>query len=105
MPTGLRKGDVLVVVAATGWSVSLAVAGLATMVLSSRFPGFATPLLFAGLAAVAAGNVVFLAGVADRAFRNAFKPLVAWLELLSCVILFSGLGVALLALFLPRLFF
>jgi len=105
MPTRLRKADLLVVVAATGWSVSLAVAGLASIVVSSRFPGFTTPLLFAGLAAVAAGNVVFLAGVADRAFRNAFKPLVAWLELLSCVILFCGLGVALLALFLPRLFF
>ena len=104
MPTRSRKADLLVVVAATGWSVSLVMAGFASIVLSLRFPAFATSLLFVGLASVAAGNVVFLAGVADRTFRNAFKPLVAWLELLSCMILFSGLGVAVLALFLPRLF-
>jgi uncharacterized membrane protein YphA (DoxX/SURF4 family) len=104
MPTRLRKADLFVVVAATGWSVSLVMAGFASIVVSTRVPAFTTSVLSAGLALVAAGNVVFLAGVADRAFRNASKPLVAWLELLSCVILFSGLGVALLALFLPRLF-
>lgn len=101
MPTRSRKADVVVVVAATGWSLSLVIAGFASILVIERLPTFGPSILAIGLAALAAGNIVFLAGVADRAFRGASKPLVAWLELLSCLIFFTGLVFALLALFLP----
>jgi hypothetical protein len=100
-----RKFDAVVVVAATGWSVWLVVGGLGWVLASGGFPGFSAWLFAGGLAAVAGGNVVFLSGVADRAFRGASKPLVAWLELLSCVIFFCGLLLSLLGLLLPRCFF
>ena len=103
MPTRSRKADVVLVVAATGWSLSLVIAGFASLVASERWPSFSPTILSIGLAALAAGNLVFLAGVADRAFRGASKPLVAWLELLSCMIFFAGLAFALLALFWPPL--
>jgi len=102
--TRSRKIDVVVVVAAAGWSLSLVIAGFASLVASERWPSFSPTILAVGLAALAGGNVVFLAGVADRAFRGASKPIVAWLELLSCLIFFAGIAFALLALFLPAPF-
>lgn len=105
LPSRSRKVDAVVVAAAVGWSVSLVFAGLASLEASGRWPEFSPLILAVGLAAFAAGNIVFLAGVADRAFRGASKPVVAWLELLSCVIFFVGLAFSLLALLLPRSFF
>ncbi|RMH11795.1 MAG: hypothetical protein D6695_08340 [Planctomycetota bacterium] len=85
---------------ATVWSFSLMLAGLWSAVVGSgRWPAFSTALWAAGIAAIAAGHVVFLACVAERIFPNANRNIVLWMEMVSCATFVAASIVCLYALF------
>ncbi|MCL4222424.1 MAG: hypothetical protein KJZ65_13755 [Phycisphaerales bacterium] len=95
-----RISEFALVGVATGWSFSLVLAGLWSVVTgATRATGFSVELVSAGLGAIAAGHVVFLSCVAERIFPRANRTIVLWMEMISCVIFFVASTICLVALF------
>ncbi len=79
----------IVPVVAAGWSGALILAGMWVILeAATRWPILYVPLVAGGTSLLSAGNVVFLAGVADRLFPNARLAIVEWLEIISCLMFF-----------------
>lgn len=87
----------ILVPAATAWAGCLVVAGL-WLALDVRAAG--GPGLLGGLAAVAAGQFVFMAAVADRLFPNPGWNRTIWLVEMATFLAAGVLGVAAALLFL-----
>lgn len=86
-----RISEFVLVGIATGWSFSLVLAGIWSVVTgAARGTGFSVELVSAGMGAIAAGHVVFLACVAERIFPRANRTIVLWMEMISCVIFFAA---------------
>lgn len=95
-----RISEFALVGLATGWSFSLVLAGLWSVVTgATRAMGFSVELVSAGLGALAAGHVVFLSCVAERIFPHANRTIVLWMEMISCVIFFVASTICFVALF------
>lgn len=81
------------------WALALGVAGLWTLAGGAGVPDRAVAPL--GLAAFAAGQLVFLAIVADRTWRSGSRPIGLWLQTLLGLATVAGLTVGVGALLAP----
>jgi hypothetical protein len=75
----------------SAWALALSLVGL--WLLGSprdELPAMSPVFLSAGLAALAAGQILFMTMVADRSFPRAFPRLVAALELLALAVFLAG---------------
>jgi hypothetical protein len=85
----------LLLVMGLAWSLLLGLGGawlLGAAPAMWSWPGGDT-LRAAGLCSIVAGQLVFLAFVADRVFPRVSRRLVLCTEVPLCVVLFAGLGV------------
>lgn len=84
----------------TAWSFSLVLGGFWALVRGwSHWSGMGGALVAAGVAAVAAGHVVFLSCVAERIFPRANPNVVLWMEMISCATFFVASIACLFVLF------
>ncbi len=92
----------LLALAATPWAALLVMAGLWLLMVASDHAALGPwPRVVGGVTAVAAGLLVFMCLVADRAFPRASRAVVASVEMASSAIVF--LGVAWLSVMLANL--
>lgn len=104
LPLRPRISEFALVGLATAWSFSLVLGGLWGVFWGWSHwrglgGGLGGGLVAAGVAAVAAGHVVFLSCVAERIFPRASPTVVLWMEMISCATFFVASTVCLFALF------
>lgn len=84
----------LVIVVAVPWAATLTVGGLwLALTASVRWPQMAPALISAGIAAIAAGQLVFAVCVADRCFPRVSRSLGAAIEIVALAALVAGIVV------------
>jgi hypothetical protein len=87
---------------ATAWAGALVVAGLALLTGSmGRWAMLGWGGVIGGITIIAGGQLVFMALVADRLFPAAARGVIGWIEVATCLVVFAGAVLIVLALLMP----